>query len=1077
MPDDPNIAAATLLDILRAHPHLRERVADAATPEGLASLKQAFPDITPAGWTKLQQQATLLTPPRTGEDAGRDLLTPEEKKHGVHGGHRLRGTEGSTQGVKLDEAEEHALKNTVTDWNTQHRNDPAARVTGPLFSRGADGKMILSDEVVQKIPHIQDHLGNVITTAYGPSPTPYRSPKDVLEEFQKSVERDAQLEVGRAREALQAAQGPGTELSAAEVERIQEATTKRRYDEAVNRDPEQASYFAKRRWKGLRGPRDGQMQEALSRRKQYIHSLYKTPHEDPYVSNFQRYVTQQTDKAVGERISQMQARDRANGVSRFPNWYEGQVNRGELEKSIANEEFARLYKLNPQKLEVYATRDPNLKQLLDSYEKSQQVAPEEVARQRIQARQDNEKYQREVRRRNPQMDPRITQAEQRITTLTDAEYKRQARITSDANARNRRVHWKVDQITPPDRAAILKQVRDQEYYRLFGQNPTLSKKFARQDAAYRKTLREWRAQQELLRKERLEAYKYTKKRGLLRRLWHKIRPYKPRYVTLPDGTVVDSKARRWSWKRLRLGQRIEDRLNPLRNRYDNARDWISRQNERFNPYLILKRKLFAYKERLKAKLKKAFYKTRIGKLYKRYLRRRYIMGQYVEKLKERFSLKRRFKRWFAKTRLGKGLKKFWDRYSPKALLKRLGKFVAKAMMRMIKMMAKAAAKLAVRMIAALAGPIGMAIASVAMKVLGKVLGAAKKILGAIMHGKIGQLAKEAVAKLATLLVNALPFAHAARIVVGVIIVIIVLILFIMADGSLLEGDDKITVKLTKTGPATVVNPDPADNNETGGSGSLPSDIKYALNVSYTGSPGMITVVDQLPPEVDFVTAGGPGNPIYNKDAHTVTWTIPLSSGTASGSGTIGTTATSLVEIFKAAAQEYNVPAALLMAVNKVEAPGVFDGWTDADVQKFSVIDWWKTASESDLQKGWAFNQCLTMSCAAGSDVQGIMQFELGTWDWIGAPLKFSDGHTPNRLYPRDAIYGAAKLERHHADTYDTDKGTAANDWPEDKIKRVAAAYCVGNLYGDAAQSACSGGGGPYDEVAWRFYQELKAQGY
>ena len=1070
MPDDQNLTTATIADILRTHPHLREQVADAATPEGLASLKQAFPDITPAGWTKIQQQATLLTSPRLGEDAGGDLLTPEEKKHGAHGGHPLGGTAGASQGVKLDEAEGHVLKNAVTDWNTQHRNDPTAVVTGPLFSRDAEGKMILSDEVIQKIPNIQNHIQNIITTAYGPSPTPYRSPKAVLREFQRSVERDAQLEVGKAREALQAAQGPDAELSAEEIKRIQETTTQRRYDEVARRNPTTASYFAKRRWKGLRSPRDEQMSEAMSRRKQYLSALYSNPQEDPLITDFNRRVSQRTQQA----ITALQEQDRKKGVQRLSGWYEAQVNRGQ----ISQEEFDRIYQLNQAKFDIYADRDPNLKQLRDTYERAHQVTPDDVARQRIQTRQDNEKYQREIRRRNPQMDPRITRAEQRITTLADAEYQKQARAVSDANARNRRAHWKVDQVTPPDRAAILKQVRDQEYYRLFGQNPSLAKKFARQDPAYRKTLREWRAQQELVRKEREEAYKYTKKRGILRKLWHKIRPYKPRYVTLADGTVVDTKARPWFWKRLLLGQRIEDRLNPLRNRYDNFRDRLSRINERFNPYLILQRKVFAYRERLKAKLKKAFYKTRIGKLYQRYERRRYIMGQYVERLKERFSLRRRFNRWFAKTRLGKGLKKFWDRWGPKGLLKRLGKFVGKMLMRALKAMAKAVGKLALRAIAALAGPIGVAIAMAVQKVLGKVIGGAIKAFKALASGNIGQIASQLATGAVTVLMNVIPFANMARITVGVIIVLIVLLIFIFADdGSLLDPNQKITVTLSKTGPEKVVNPDPADNNETGGSGSLPSDIKYALNVSYTGSPGMITVVDQLPPEVDFVTAGGPGNPTYNKDAHTVTWTIPLSGGTTSGNGTIGTTATSLVEIFKAAAQEYNVPAALLMAVNKVEAPGVFDGWTDADVQKFSVIDWWKTASESDLQKGWAFNQCLTMACAPGSDVQGIMQFEIGTWDWIGAPLKFADGHTPNRLYPRDAIYAAAKLERHHADTYDADKGTAANDWPEDKIKRVAAAYCVGNLYGDAGQSACSGAGAPYDEVAWRFYQELKAQGY
>lgn len=305
------------------------------------------------------------------------------------------------------------------------------------------------------------------------------------------------------------------------------------------------------------------------------------------------------------------------------------------------------------------------------------------------------------------------------------------------------------------------------------------------------------------------------------------------------------------------------------------------------------------------------------------------------------------------------------------------------------------------------------------------------------------------------------FATPAGWVVIAIAIILLLFLFIYLKLGDNEGEN-VTVRLDKSAPPHVENKEP---------------ITYALTVTYTGNPTQIIVTDPIPDNATFVSAGqnavtldASGQPTTDPAlVKTVKWTISVSSST---NGTISTGATSLAGFFTESAQTYNVPVALLMAINKLEAPGVLDTWIDADVAKFSMINWWFTATPDDRTKGWAFNQCDTMACANGSDVQGIMQFEIATWDWVGAGLTFSDGHTPNRLYPKDAIYAAGNLVRIHAAEYDAAYGTQAADWPEEKVRKVATAYCTGNIYGDSSSSACTGGGGPYDDVVWGYYQEF-----
>lgn len=183
---------------------------------------------------------------------------------------------------------------------------------------------------------------------------------------------------------------------------------------------------------------------------------------------------------------------------------------------------------------------------------------------------------------------------------------------------------------------------------------------------------------------------------------------------------------------------------------------------------------------------------------------------------------------------------------------------------------------------------------------------------------------------------------------------------------------------------------------------------------------------------------------------------------------------SLDEMFNGASKASGVPAPFIKGINMLET-GVISTWTDADVKKFSQPNWWVNASQTDIQRGWAFNQCDTLPCFAGADVRGIMQFELQTWNGIKPSIsKTVSGHDPDRRYPADSIVGAGIFIRDIASEYDRAFGTSPNatSWPENKVRRVATAYCTGSIYGDPNSPACNNGGAPYDDIVWRYYKEF-----
>jgi hypothetical protein len=107
--------------------------------------------------------------------------------------------------------------------------------------------------------------------------------------------------------------------------------------------------------------------------------------------------------------------------------------------------------------------------------------------------------------------------------------------------------------------------------------------------------------------------------------------------------------------------------------------------------------------------------------------------------------------------------------------------------------------------------------------------------------------------------------------VVILFLLLIMIFFLLFETQLAKNQQHGTVQvhITKTGPAEVKNGE---------------NINYSINVDYAGSAEKIIVTDKLPASVDYLSAGGPGNPVYDKNSHTVTWTLTGIGNGGAGSG-------------------------------------------------------------------------------------------------------------------------------------------------------------------------------------------------
>lgn len=145
-----------------------------------------------------------------------------------------------------------------------------------------------------------------------------------------------------------------------------------------------------------------------------------------------------------------------------------------------------------------------------------------------------------------------------------------------------------------------------------------------------------------------------------------------------------------------------------------------------------------------------------------------------------------------------------------------------------------------------------------------------------------------------------------------------------------------------------------------------------------------------------------------------------------------------------------VPVNLILSFIKREASFAFS-WSDVDFREFSRDGWWIGADLTKLTTGYCYNTCddPSVGCAVGSDVKGVAQFEIGTWNSIlpqvkatlvdmqQIPIDSADFYIPNRCNARDAIIGQAILLKQLS-------GTAPNQctaWNSSIVRGVAGRYC------------------------------------
>lgn len=107
------------------------------------------------------------------------------------------------------------------------------------------------------------------------------------------------------------------------------------------------------------------------------------------------------------------------------------------------------------------------------------------------------------------------------------------------------------------------------------------------------------------------------------------------------------------------------------------------------------------------------------------------------------------------------------------------------------------------------------------------------------------------------------------IILGIILVLLIVFFVMTSGGGENEQHGTVPVHITKIGPAEVKNGE---------------NINYTISVDYAGNAQAILVTDQLPINVDYVSASGPGSPKYDSIARKVTWTLQPNGGSGGAAG-------------------------------------------------------------------------------------------------------------------------------------------------------------------------------------------------
>lgn len=209
---------------------------------------------------------------------------------------------------------------------------------------------------------------------------------------------------------------------------------------------------------------------------------------------------------------------------------------------------------------------------------------------------------------------------------------------------------------------------------------------------------------------------------------------------------------------------------------------------------------------------------------------------------------------------------------------------------------------------------------------------------------------------------------------------------------------------------------------------------------------------------------------------------PLRYGGTFPPGTIPPGCADLATIINDAATRNCVPPAVLMAISRMEAGGVW-GWTCEEVAGRSQDRWWESATPDELKAAYCYDTCAaTGLCSPGLTVMGPMQFEGGTWR--GIMPEYVSNNTPYDLMDRcrvDLSFEAA------ARKVKGNSGTGSDNcdaWDEATVRLVAKSYCGSCGLGgcknpanppNACHAACGGEGVDYCENVWLLYEQYASQ--
>lgn len=183
------------------------------------------------------------------------------------------------------------------------------------------------------------------------------------------------------------------------------------------------------------------------------------------------------------------------------------------------------------------------------------------------------------------------------------------------------------------------------------------------------------------------------------------------------------------------------------------------------------------------------------------------------------------------------------------------------------------------------------------------------------------------------------------------------------------------------------------------------------------------------------------------------------------------TCLNLVDIFNDKAQAQCAPTALLMAISRMEAGGIW-GMDCNQIAKFSTDKWWEQATPQEIDAGYCYDTCRRSGLCSGTTVMGCMQFEENTWKG------YMPGYTTmDRCRIDLSIEAAAKKIKANSGT---DSRNCTN-WDEATVRDVAYHYC-----GSCGTQGCHSNPDPKDSCSnacgvdycggvWILYQQYASQ--